>query len=248
MISIQRDGAVAVIAIDRHEKRNSLTSEVCKAITAGFNELRPEVEDLDNPLRVVVFTGNGTAFSAGADLSGGAYADTFHRDLTEIFETVLDFPAPVIAAVNGPAVGAGVQLALCSDLRMVAPEGGFAIPVAKLGLALDRWTIKRMRSLVGGTRARSVLMAGDILDAQTAYDIGLANRVGSLDDAIAWAHQLALMAPLTLKHLKVVFNEDDAGRPQAEQPPEFHDCWESQDAAEARAARAEKRQPVFKGK
>src|SRR5699024_9118062 len=111
MIRTHREGAVAVVVIDRHERRNSLNEEVCRRMQAAFDELLPELDSGD-PVRAVVLTGAGTAFSAGADLSGGVYSEGFTEVHTRLLRTVQDFPAPVVAAVNGAAIGAGVQLAL----------------------------------------------------------------------------------------------------------------------------------------
>ncbi|MBB0992183.1 enoyl-CoA hydratase, partial [Dietzia sp. SLG510A3-30A2] len=157
MIVTRRDGAVVVVTIDRHETRNALDAEVCTALREAVEAAGVEAESED-PVRAIVITGAGTAFCAGADLSGGVYNSNFYDCHAGMLRAVESAPVPVIAAVNGPAVGAGVQLALAADLRVVAPGAVFAVPVVKVGLALDNWTIKRLANVVGGGHARSVLM------------------------------------------------------------------------------------------
>ena len=157
-------------------------------------------------------------------------------------------PIPVIAAINGPAIGAGVQLAMICDLRVVAPEAFFQFPVAKYGLALDNWSIRRLTTLVGYGRARGMLLAAEKLSAETALQTGMANRLGTLADAQQWAAEIAQLAPLALRHAKRVLNDDGAFEEQRPEHKELFDlAWGSQDVIEAQVARMEKRPPVFRG-
>src|SRR5215218_6766757 len=119
-------------------------------------------------------------------------------------------PVPVIGAINGPAIGAGVILSMICDLRVVAPEAYFQFPVAKYGLALDNWSIRRLTSLVGAGRARGMLFGAERLTSDVALQTGMANRIGTLADAQAWAAELAGYAPLALQHAKRVLNDDGA--------------------------------------
>lgn len=248
MIRTRREGAVAVVVIDRHERRNSLNEEVCRRMQAAFDELLPELDGEDS-VRAVVLTGAGTAFSAGADLSGGVYSAGFTEVHTRLLRTIQDFPAPVVAAVNGAAIGAGVQLALAADVRVADPKAIFGVPVVKVGLALDNWTIHRLANVVGGGHARSVLMLGRQLDAARAAEIGLVNEVGDDRVAMRVAEELAGFAPLTLRHIKTVINDDDAIRAATDEQSELQArAWNSADAAEARAAREERRTPIFRGR
>jgi enoyl-CoA hydratase len=154
----------------------------------------------------------------------------------------------VIAAINGPAIGAGVQLAMISDLRVVAPEAYFQFPIAKYGLALDNWSIRRLASLAGYGRARGMLLAAEKLTAEVAFQTGMANRIGTLADAQAWAAEIAGLAPLTLRHAKRVLNDDGAYEQQGEAHKDLFDrAWSSQDVIEAQVARIEKRPPNFQG-
>jgi enoyl-CoA hydratase len=158
-------------------------------------------------------------------------------------------PVPVIAAINGPAIGAGLQLAMISDLRVVAPEAFFQFPIAKYGLALDNWSIHRLASLVGYGRARGMLLAAEKLTADVALQTGMANRIGTLADAQAWAAEIAGFAPLSLQHAKRVLNDDGA---YSQDWPDVHKemfdkAWASKDVIEGQVARIEKRPPNFQG-
>ena len=248
MIVSRRDGAVAVVTIDRHSTRNALDAEVCTALREAVEAAGAQA-DGEDPVRAIVITGAGSAFCAGADLSGGVYNSEFYDAHSAMLRAVESVPVPVIAAVNGPAIGAGVQLALAADLRVVAPGAVFAVPVVKVGLALDNWTIKRLANVVGGGHARSVLMTARPVGAEEAARIGLANEVGGLDVAMDLAGEVSRFAPLTLQHIKSVINDDDARLlPRDEQTALQQRAWRSEDMAEARTARLEKRPPVFRGR
>ncbi|WP_291082413.1 enoyl-CoA hydratase [Dietzia sp. UBA5065] len=248
MIVTGRDGAVAVVTIDRHATRNALDAQVCTALREAI-ESAGALAEAEDPVRAIVVTGAGTAFCAGADLSGGVYNTDFYEAHAAMLRAVESVPVPVVAAVNGPAVGAGVQLALAADLRVVAPGAVFAVPVVKVGLALDNWTIKRLANVVGGGHARSVLMTARPVGAEEAARIGLANEIGGLDTAMELAAEISRFAPLSLRHIKSVINDDDARLLPRDEHTELQQrAWSSDDMAEARAARAEKRPPVFRGR
>jgi enoyl-CoA hydratase len=191
-------------------------------------------------------------FCAGADLSE-VYSENFTENLLGMLHTIDSVPVPVIAAVNGPALGAGTQLAIASDLRVVSPDAFFAIPAAKLGITVDRWTARRLASLVGSQEQLPFrwlrLLGAEPVWAQDAYGYGLANKLGTLADAHAWAKSIAELAPLTLQHLKLVLNDDGTQDEEShEQRAALLTAWTSDDAKEGRLARKEKRHPKFTGR
>jgi enoyl-CoA hydratase len=233
VISRHRDGDVAVIEIDRHERRNALDAAHCHA-------LREAVQT--KGARAVVITGAGSSFCSGADL-GAAYDATFRDALFAMLAAVTDISVPVLAAVNGPAIGAGAQLALACDLRIAAREATFAIPTARLGIAVNPWTIRRLALLAGTGTAQAMLIGAESLDATRALQCGLASRLGDSAEALAWARELAELAPLSLVYAKKALNQPDGDLIKA-----FEACWTSDDAAEGRRARAEKRLPRFLGR
>ncbi|RMI29678.1 enoyl-CoA hydratase [Nocardia stercoris] len=241
MLASSRSGDVITLELQRPQRRNALNLEL-----VGL--LHDAVVQAAEQARVIVLTGQGTVFSAGADLDGIDNED-FLTALQAMLVTIESVPVPVIAALNGGAYGAGVQLALASDLRVLDPNASIAIPAAKLGISVDNWTMKRLVSLVGGGPARTMLMGAGTISAADAYTHGFANRIGTLADAQQWAESIAELAPLSLQHMKLVLN-DDGTRTEAtdDQLTALHRAWSSADAKEALAARGEKRTPKFEGR
>ena len=164
-------------------------------------------------------------------------------------DAISSAPVPVIAAVNGPAIGAGTQVAIACDLRVASASAKFAVPTARNGLAVDPWTIRRLALIAGGGAARAMLLGCEHLDDQRAYDRGLVDRLGSVHDAMEWAEDLATAAPLTLAYSKRVLESMFEPRPWAEDlDDDFAAVWESEDVEEGVRARLEKRQPDFQGR
>jgi len=242
MIGVTQTEAVMTIELQRPERRNALNSQLA-------DELREAVQKATTEdVRAVVLTGQGTVFCAGADLTGDAFAADYPDRLIELNRAIDAAPMPVIGAINGPAIGAGLQLAMVCDLRVVEPDAFFQFPTSKYGLALDNWSIRRLTSLVGHGRARAMLLTAEKLTAEVALQTGMANRIGTLADAQAWAAEIAGLAPLAIQHAKRVLNDDGAYEEQLPIHKELFDrAWSSQDVIEAQVARFEKRPPKFQG-
>jgi enoyl-CoA hydratase len=240
LIQCSSQDRVVTVTIDRPEKRNALNTALCTAI-------RTAVQDaVADGARALVLTGNGSSFCSGADLDG-VHSAEFRSALHDMLQAVVAAPVPVVAAVNGPAIGAGTQLAIAADLRVVAPTARFAVPTAKLGLAVDPWTIARLAQLAGHGQAGVLLLACDELDASGALACGLADRAGDLDVAAGWAARMAELAPLTLAYNKLALHALPGSAAGAEVVAAFERCWSSADVAEGQRARVEKRRPVFRG-
>jgi len=242
MITTEERGRVALVRIDRHEQRNALDIAHCQGLRDAIGDAHAA------GARAVVITGEGSSFCAGADF-GEVYGDGFRTALYEMLHRITTLPVPVLAAVNGPAIGAGTQLALAADLRMVAPAASFAIPTAMLGLAVDPWTIRRLAALAGGGPARRVILTCEALSAEEALGCGLADAAGDLDAALERAARIAGLAPLTLGYSKQALNRSadlDAADPVVDAL--FEEVWRSADVAEGRAARQERRPPRFEGR
>jgi enoyl-CoA hydratase len=242
MIGFTRVEDVMTIELQRPERRNALNSQLVE-------ELRQAVEKAaGEDVRSIVLTGQGSVFCAGADLNGDVFAADYPDRLRELHKAMDAAPIPLIGAINGPAIGAGLQLAMQCDLRVVAPDAYFQFPTSKYGLALDNWSIRRLSSLAGHGRARAMLLAAEKLTAETALQTGMANRIGTLADTQAWAAEIAGLAPLALRHAKRVLNDDGAIEEAWPVHQELFDkAWASQDVIEARVARVEKRPPKFQG-
>lgn len=236
-VRLEADGQVALVTLTRPDRRNALDAGVCRALTAALRD-RP----VDT--RVVLLRGEGPAFCAGANLKGGVYSDDFFTALEEMLSTVVGLPVPVIADVQGPAVGAGCQLSLACDLRIAGPEARWWIPAVHHGFALDPWTVSRAVELLGGSVARNVLVAGSRIGQAEALASGFVVEVGTPQDALVFAHRVAGQAPLATAWFKKALNRP--GDPTL--APEALACWTSRDVQEARRARAEKRPPVFEGR
>ncbi len=239
MLDVVADGPVTLLTLQREERRNALNLELCQEIHRAADAA------VADGARVLVVTGSGTAFCSGADL-GGVYGPEFLEALYGMLHHLTELPVPIVAAVNGPAIGAGTQLAIACDLRVADQTAKFAVPTARNGMAVDAWTIRTLAQLAGTGPARRLMLAAESLDRDGALAHGLVDRAGTLDDALAWAHEIAALAPLTLAHNKLVLNGSTADDEAIEQS--FRAVWASEDVREAAQARTEKRAPVFRGR
>ena len=237
MIHVEWPGAVAVVTIDRPERRNAVDHPTLVELRAALDEAR------ERSVRAFVLTGAGGAFCAGADLTGVEGAG-FAKALRAVLDGLLDLPVATIAAVDGPALGAGTQLATACDLRVATPAARFGVPAARLGLMVDGWTVERLAAVAGGGAARAMLLAAETYSGEEALRLGLVQRLGSLGDAVAWAHAIAELAPLTVAGHKAVLEHpgDDAVAAAA-----LARAWGSADFNEGRRAFLEKRPPRFTG-
>jgi enoyl-CoA hydratase len=208
-------------------------------------------------LRAIVITGAGSAFCSGADLVtrfGEDGEDTFRPAFEKTLDAIVDYPAPVIAAINGPAMGAGMQLAVACDLRVAALGARLAIPGGKLGIHLSTRNVWRLANLVGHGMARDFLLAGRVVNAEDAVRLGLVQRLAedALGDALALAGEVAAFAPLTVQGHKRALNlVADATLPVKRSRDEIdrleRRAFASDDLREGMAAFAEKRSPNFRG-
>ncbi len=241
MIELELRDRVALVTLNRPEKRNAVDTRACEDIATAV------ADAVDAGARALVLAGRGTNFCSGADLSG-VESDGFVATLYTTLAILKDVPIVTIAAVHGAALGAGTQLAIACDLRVVADDARFGIPAAKLGLMTDHWTAQRLALLAGPGPARAVLLACEELDAPTALRLGLANRVGDLEAAQAWAGEISRLAPLTIAGHKLALNRLEPALDDPEVTAAFDRAWASDDLAEGQRARTEKRAPNFQGR
>jgi enoyl-CoA hydratase len=252
VINFEVDGDVGVATIDRQERRNALNGELC-------DQLRSHLEASPG-LRAVVITGAGSAFCSGADLvtrfaaHGDSATDTFRPAFEEVLDAIVAYPAPILAAINGPAIGAGMQLAVACDVRVASAGARLAIPGGKLGIHLSARNIWRLAQLVGQGAARDFLLAGRTVDASEALRMGLVQyvEVDALDATRALAGQIAASAPLTARghkrSLNLVAEAQWLGADaRAEIEALEAGAFASNDLQEGLAAFAEKRTPNFLG-
>jgi enoyl-CoA hydratase len=242
MVRVEWQERVVIVTIDRPERRNAVDHPTLLALRQA--QLDAEARGA----RVLVLTGAPPAFCAGADLTGvesGAFTDA----LVAALRGFTELPFPTIAAVDGPALGAGTQLAISCDLRVATATSVFGIPAAKLGLVVDHWTIERLAREFGWATARAMLVTAQTSTADHLVGTGAIHRIGTVDAAIEWAHELAELAPLTMAAHKLGLECSGAG-PAVDEAYETARAaaWASRDAEEGRTAFLEKRRPRFEGR
>ncbi len=232
---------IATITIDRPAKRNAVDLTACRTIEAHVNEA------VAHGARVLIVTGAGGHFCAGADISG-VEDDGFRAAIRGALDALRAAPLVTMAAIDGFALGAGVQLSAACDVRVATTNARFGVPAAKLGLAVDHATIQHVTTMLGGAQARAMLLTCEQVPGQRAYDLGFVNRIGDLEDARTWAAQIAALAPLTIAAHKLALNRLEPSPADQDVIDAVARAWGSEDLVEGRAAFAAKRPPHFLGK
>jgi len=251
-IRFEQDDGVALIRLDRPEQLNTFTGAMGRSLSEAYRHC-----DADDAVRVVVLTGEGRAFCAGADLAGGkSFAK---QDAASFSAAGVDPPAfairkPVIAAVNGHAIGIGLTLALQCDLRFLAREGKYGVLQVRRGVMPDayaHWTLPR---LVGMARAAEVLLTGARLSGEEAFALGLGSRLLPAAEVLPTALEVARdlaenAAPLSMAVTKRLMWESFALSPADVERKEtllHHHLMGREDAIEGAVAWMEKRPPRWK--
>ncbi|MCW2702787.1 MAG: Enoyl coA hydratase [Blastococcus sp.] len=192
-LTVSRDGHVARLTIDRPEKRNAMTA----AMWAGLPGVLAGIAD-DPDVRVLVVTGAGPSFCAGADisdlLSGPDPADPMadlRRDNLAAQAALRDFPKPTVAMIRGHCIGGGVEIAACCDLRFTDPTGVFGVTPAKVGIVYTPSSTKALIDLVGPAMTKYLLFSGELIDTPTALRAGLVDQVVPAEDLETEVHRFA---------------------------------------------------------
>ncbi len=254
----RREGAIAVLTLNRPERLNAINVELAEALRVALQRAAQ-----DATVRCVVLTGAGRAFCSGGDLK--LLAEVRQRnapgELRRLLEAghaavleICAMPKPVLAAVNGPAAGAGMNLALACDLRIASEEASFGENFARVGLFPDFGGTFLLPRLVGPARAAELFYTGEMISAAEAARIGIVNRVvpaARLDEEVhALAERLAAAPPLAVRGIKQLLFGDalDALRRALDvEIARQVECFRSADAAEGMTAFFEKRKPIFRG-
>ncbi len=254
-ITVEKRGKVALLTINRPDKLNALSSKVHEEGVAALEELRK-----DDSVRVVVVTGSGEkSFIAGADISEfeGKTPVTQRNSFYEktLFNSIDNFPKPVIAMINGFCLGGGCELALACDIRIAGENARFSQPEINLGIMPGGGGTQRLPRLIGEGRAMEMILTGDMINAETAHKFGLVNQVYPLAElelkTFEMANKIAEKAPVALQLCKeaVKFasrsNLDEGLRREVDL---FAICFSTEDKQEGVSAFLEKRKPEFKGK
>lgn len=256
-IKVIKDGAVATIMIDRPEVLNAIRDNTMFEIQDALNGI-----EKDDAIRVVVLTGAGDkAFVAGGDISimakGAGAMDVIHSLPTgqQITWNIEHFTKPVVARINGIALGGGTELALCCDIRVAADTAIMGVPEINLGIIPGYGGTQRLPRIVGVGMAKKLVLTGEHIKAEEAYRIGLVDMIVpkvELDDAVAkLCKRIASKSPIALAMGKEAINmglQADLRTGLSIEARCFCMCFGSKDRVEGMNAFLEKRKPEFKGR
>lgn len=246
---------VALVTINRPKSLNALNPPTLEELGEAVRRVRE-----DDAIRVLVLTGAGEkAFVAGADISefpkmNPLQARLFAQKGQDVFFGLEDLPKPVIACVNGFALGGGLELAMSCDFIYASEKARFGQPEINLGILPGFGGTQRLARLVGRAKAKELCMTGEMIDAATAFQLGLVAKVFPaetlLEETLKVAKAMAAKSALALRAIKAVVDRGvdvDLKTGCALEVEAFGLCFASEDAREGAAAFLEKRKPHFKG-
>jgi enoyl-CoA hydratase len=244
---------VALIRINRPDARNALNMEVRRLIAQHLTEMGD-----DDTVRCIILTGNEKSFAAGADIKEMAGAGTIEmmaRGTHKLWRSIAACPKPVIAAVNGFALGGGCELAMTCDIIIAGESAKFGQPEVKIGIIPGGGGTQRLTRAAGKYKALRYILTGDLFGAKEAFDMGLASEIVPDTEvekrAVEMAQQIAALSPLAIRQAKeVVLRGMDAALDTglALETKAIQILFSSQDQKEGMAAFIEKRKPKFQGK
>lgn len=256
IVLYEKKGGVGIIKINRVDAMNALNEQVLDALDKTISKA-----DEDADISVIVITGEGRAFVAGADIAGMANLDRqagmeFGRLGQRVFRRIERLDKPTIAAVNGFALGGGCELAMACDLRIAGSKAKFGQPEVGLGITPGYSGTQRLPRLIGKAKAIELILTGDIINADEAAAIGLVNKVvpqeDLVDEVFALAEKIMNNAPLAVRYsnkaIKMGLECKDMDEAIAIEAGLFADCFDTEDQKEGMEAFLAKRKPLFKGK
>ena len=255
MIKLEKQENIAILRIDRPEAMNSLNAQVLSELADGLDEI-----ENDCGIKAVIITGEGKAFVAGADIAFMHGLDEqsgydFGRLGQQVFRRIETMEKPVIAAVNGFALGGGCELAMACDIRIASERAKFGQPEVGLGIIPGYSGTQRLPRLVGKGKAMELILTGNIITAETAGSIGLADQVvpqeSLMDEALAMARKIAGNGPVAIAYAKKAIQQgtelSDMDAAILLEADYFGKCFSTSDQKEGMAAFLEKRKPQFTG-
>lgn len=252
---IQREGNIRIVKINNPQSMNALNSEVLSELDQAFYEIGN-----DPQTNVVILTGEGRAFVAGADISqmstmNAAQGKEFGVQGSKVFRKIELLPKPVIAAINGFALGGGCELALACDIRIASAKAKIGQPEVGLGITPGFSGTQRLPRIVGEGRAKELIYTAKAITADEAFRIGLVNKVVEpeqlMDEAMALAKTIAKNAPIAVRFSKEAVNrgmQTDIDTAIAIENDLFALCFSTEDQKEGMKAFFEKRPAEWKNK
>lgn len=250
-LEIKQEKNITTIILNRPQVRNILDTGILIEMENNLTEL-----ENDGETKVIIITGTGN-FCAGANVKEllemhPVEAETFSRLGHKVFNHIENMGKPVIAAVNGYALGGGCELAMACDIRIASGNAKFGQPEVNLGLIPGFGGTQRLARLVGIGRTKEIIFTGRIIDAKEAEAIGLVNKVVREEELLDRAKQMALVlaqkSPLILKITKNLINSNhDIKKALELESMDFSECFASEDHIEGIKAFLEKRMPKFRG-
>ncbi|MFT3949275.1 MAG: enoyl-CoA hydratase-related protein [Agriterribacter sp.] len=255
-LSLSFQSQTLIITINRPDKLNALNKQVIEELGAAIDDVYNNAE-----IKSAIITGSGEkAFVAGADISEFTALDASggkalaQKGQESVFDKIENSPKPVIAAVNGFALGGGCELAMACHFRIAGNNARFGQPEVNLGLIPGYGGTQRLTQLIGKGRAMELILTGNMIDANTALQYGLVNHVTAPEELIKKTASILDIinskAPLAvagaIKAINAVFNEQVNG--YKTEIDTFAELFDTKDAKEGAAAFMEKRKPVFKGR
>lgn len=254
-LAVVNEGNVAIVTINRPKAMNALNSETLKELDVAFDEL-----SVDDNVLCVILTGEGRAFVAGADISEMKSLNTMEgRKFSilgnKVFRKIESMEKPVIAAVNGFALGGGCEIAMSCDMRIASTKAKFGQPEVGLGIIPGFGGTQRLARHVGLGMAKQLIFTAGIIKADEALRIGLVNKVVEpevlMEEAKGLANTIAAQAPIAVKLAKVSLSKGmqcDIDSAIAYESEVFGECFATEDQTEGMSAFLEKRDKCFKNK
>ncbi len=251
---LTKEDGIGIITINRPKAMNALNTEVLSELGEAVAEFR-----YDSEVNVCIITGEGKAFVAGADIAEMAELDAvsgreFGRFGNSVFTSIEEMEKPVIAAINGFALGGGCELALACDIRLASEKAKFGQPEVGLGITPGFGGTQRLVRAVGPNKAKELIFTGKMINAMEAHAMGLVNHVYPVDslmeEAKKMAKEIASKAPLAIQFCKRAINEGiemDLKRGLEMESNLFGLCFSTEDQKEGMGAFLEKRKADFKG-
>ncbi len=257
-VLVERDGGIATVRMNRPQALNACNTVLWRELREAFEALRQ-----DRTVRAIILTGTGRAFSVGADLKETAWNNEtaaeshlrIERHQQDLARLLLSVPVPVVAAINGYALGGGLEMALACDLRLAAATAKLGFPESRVGSFITGGASILLPRLVGLAAAKNMLFTARHLDAGEAQGIGLVDEVvppdGLMERAVSLCREIARNAPLSIRAAKSTLNRlvlGDIETALATETLTLLSLYGTEDHREGSSAFSQRRDPVFRGR